>query len=93
MYYRCVPSHPVNLALEQLWKKMDELGVKIHIGPYGRVCILHGGEQFHLKDLEDSASSDRYPVEDFPPNMEYKVLVERAEPAEPVQSVQSEVQS
>ncbi len=76
-YYRLNENHPMQQALDELFSKMEELDLRIDIGAYGRVSITHKNETVDMLDIEAPIESDRYPIETFPPLMEYKLVYKK----------------
>ena len=75
MKYRLKDNHPAMEALNELWNKADELGIKIYISRAGRTIIAIGEKEFELQDIEDP----NYPMIEFPPGCEFKLTYKKEE--------------
>jgi len=80
MKVRAKENHPLYKAMQELFDKMDELGIKIDLHetviPQG---IIFRGERWELCDLEDDTGWARpapRPLYELPPTFEFKLVKE-----------------
>lgn len=70
---RAKDNHPLHKVLNELWDKMDELGLRFEL-PLTTfpTRVEYQGQIWELTDLEHYNE----PVTDFPPGLEYKLIRE-----------------
>ncbi|HUU87662.1 MAG TPA: hypothetical protein VMX17_07920 [Candidatus Glassbacteria bacterium] len=70
MIVRASETHPVHRALEELYKKMDELGISLSLpSSVEPTLICYENEIWSMVDIENNDG-----VADFPPGLEYKLI-------------------
>jgi hypothetical protein len=79
-YLRLKDNHPIMQKLEKIFSLADELGISISFSAHGPATIHDKNRNLdlpslNLQDLEDS----NYPMEHFPPTLEYRVICENPE--------------
>jgi len=83
MKFRAKENHPLYKAMQELFDKMDELGIRFDlpdtIVPQG---VLFKGERWELCDLEDEFESTATtksfrPFYELPPVFEFKLVKEK----------------
>lgn len=74
MRFRLKDDHPLFPKLEQLFDKMDELGIELWYDPYRGFIVQHEKREYELLDLEDLG--DRSSLTQLPPTMEWKLCRE-----------------
>jgi hypothetical protein len=76
-WYRLHLTSQTHVALDRLFNLMNEMGVSIEIGAYGRLTVKHDGKEVDMVDIEQPADSDRQPISNIPPLFEYKLVFEK----------------
>ena len=69
---RLKTEHPLCKKLEQIFNLMEKLDIKIEVTSYD-IFIIHEDKRYKLIDND----SGGYPMNDFPPYMEYKLTYEK----------------
>jgi len=85
MRVRAKENHPLYKAMQELFDKMDELGIKIDLHE-SIICqgVIFKGERWELCDLEDDFDSTATtpfsrPLYELPPTFEFKLIKEEKE--------------
>ena len=72
-YFRLKDTHPVKEKFDKLCELADELGIKITWSNYSTEISVDGfKETFELRDMDSGEV-----VYEFPPCMEYKLIVDK----------------
>lgn len=79
---RLTNKHPLMKKLEKIWALMEKEGVSIQFGPYGELALYLKDykDDFRMWDLEaevNRGTGHQSEIHQFPPMMEYKVLVDK----------------
>lgn len=71
MAIRAKQTHPLHKKMEELFQKMEELGLTITIGSYSTIIVTDRatGEEWYLRDADSSQ-----PITDMPGWCEYKLV-------------------
>lgn len=74
--YRLSDKHPIQARLQRVFDALTAEGISIHIEAGGRVRVhdARDGQDYYMEDADSSVD---YLVEDFPPNFEFKLILER----------------
>lgn len=74
-YLRLKENHPTIQKLDKIFALADELGIRIIFSDHGPAHIYdrERDSELPILSLQDIENSD-YPMETFPPTMEYKVI-------------------
>lgn len=78
-FMRLKENHPAFKAMQEVFAKMDEVGIQIEIGAYGQPLIIFDGKIYGMLDIEDSTEYSSYPghlISMLPPTTEYKLVYE-----------------
>ena len=78
-WHRMKENAPVCKALNDVFAKMDEVGIEIVIGAYGRQQVKFQGNTFEMIDLEASPGDYNSGIFNFPPGLEHKLVYEKPE--------------
>ena len=71
MRYKLSEKHPAMEALAKLSSYADDLNIRIIFYSSMRTTIEYNGNTYELLDNEDNS-----PIEEFPPVMEYKMVLD-----------------
>lgn len=74
-YFRLNENHPASKALQQVFAKMEEVGISIDIDTYGKLTVNHENRQFTLMDNESPLNSEDV-ISILPPMFAYKLIYE-----------------
>lgn len=80
-FLRLKDNHPTMQKLEKLFALADELGISISFNAHGPATVYDSNRAtvdlppFSLQDIDNP----EYPMEHFPPTLEYRVIYENPE--------------
>jgi hypothetical protein len=75
--FRIKEDHPAQVALNQLFERMEELGIQIVIDGPGNLTMIFEGKRFTISDLEISPREFYLQITELPPQLEYKLTYEK----------------